>query len=54
MKIIFTQDGPKWTAWNDEMFGGGLGGGRGGGRWQTLLTALNGRPGAWQGVGIEG
>ena len=30
----------------------GFGGGRGGGRWQTLRTALNGRPGAWQGGGI--
>ena len=30
----------------------GFGGGRGGGRWQTFLTALNGRPGAWQGGGI--
>ena len=29
-----------------------LEGGRGGGRWQTLRTALNGRPGALQGGGI--
>ena len=29
-----------------------LEGGGVGGRWQTLLTALNGRPGAWQGGGI--
>ena len=28
--IIFTQDGPRWTAWSDEMFGGDLGRGQGG------------------------
>ena len=34
--------------------GGGFGGGQEGGRYQTILTALNGRPGACQGAGIEG
>ena len=56
--VIFAQDGIRWGAWSDEKFGGGLGGKfwKGIGRVTMLpiLTALNGRPGACQGVGIEG
>ena len=52
--MIITQDGPKWTARSDDKLGGGLGEGQEGGRWQTLLTPLNGRPGACQGVGRKG
>ena len=55
--VIFAQDGVRWGPGATKSLGG-LGGKlwRGIGRVTMLpiLTALNGRPGACQGVGIEG
>ena len=55
--VVFAQDDIRWAAWSDEKFGGvweGVLEGDGKGDDVTVLTALNGRPGACQGVGMEG
>ena len=55
--VIFVQDGVRW-GWSDEKFWGVWEGSCEGGKRRVtmlpILTALNGRPGACQGVGIEG
>ena len=55
--VIFAQDGNR-GGWSDEKFWGGVGGKLWRGKRRVamlpILTALNGRPGACQGVGIEG
>ena len=51
--ISVTQDCPKWTASTERIELWRVLEGKGERRWLTLLTALNGRSGAWQGGEIE-